>query len=70
MIDSSPMKNRKFVFALIYWIINIGVMIGAAIGGWFFRDYLFELLMGSMVVGIIMSRLLIGGWRNRLIWVT
>jgi len=53
MIDSSTPKNRKFVFALIYWILNIGVMIGAAVGGWFFRDYLFELLMGSMFVGII-----------------
>ena len=53
MIDSSTPKNRKFVFALIYWILNIGVMIGAAVGGWFFRDYLFELLMGSMVVGIV-----------------
>ena len=53
MIDSSTPKNRKFVFALIYWILNIGVMIGAAVGGWFFRDYLFELLMGSMIVGIV-----------------
>ena len=38
MIDSSTPQNRRFVFALIYWILNIGVMIGAAIGGWFFRD--------------------------------
>lgn len=46
MIDVSTPQNRQFVFALIYWIVNIGVMIGAAIGGWFFRDYLYYLLLG------------------------
>ncbi|MBJ7650472.1 MFS transporter [Weissella confusa] len=66
MIDSSTMKNRKFVFALIYWIINIGVMIGAAIGGWFFRDYLFELLMGSMIVGIINASIINWGMAETL----
>lgn len=53
MIDASTVENRKFVYALIYWVLNIGVMIGAAIGGWFFRDYLFELLLGSVVVGLV-----------------
>ncbi|MBM7616873.1 DHA1 family multidrug resistance protein B-like MFS transporter [Weissella uvarum] len=53
MIDSSTPKNRRFVFALIYWILNIGVMLGAAIGGWFFRDYLFELLIFMTIVPII-----------------
>ncbi|MCB6840456.1 MFS transporter [Weissella viridescens] len=53
MIDSSTPQNRRFVFALIYWILNIGVMIGAAIGGWFFRDYLFELLLFMTIVPII-----------------
>jgi len=53
MIDASTIKNRKFVYALIYWVINIGVMLGAAIGGWFFRDYLFELLLGSVFVGVV-----------------
>ncbi|MDR3190990.1 MAG: MFS transporter [Lactobacillaceae bacterium] len=53
MIDSSTLENRTFVYSLIYWIINVGVMIGAAIGGWFFRDYLFELLIGLLIVAII-----------------
>ena len=66
MIDSSTLKNRKFVFALIYWIINIGVMIGAAVGGWFFRDYLFELLMGSMIVGIINAAIIKWGMSETL----
>lgn len=53
VIDVSTPKNRRYVYALIYWIINISVMIGAALGGWFFRDYLFELLVGMIVVTII-----------------
>ncbi|WDF83336.1 MFS transporter [Lacticaseibacillus pabuli] len=53
MIDVSTPKNRQFVFALIYWVLNIGVMLGAAIGGWFFRDYLFELLIALVIGGLI-----------------
>lgn len=53
MIDSSTPQNRTYVYSLIYWILNIGVMIGAAIGGWFFRDYLFELMMGLLLVAIV-----------------
>lgn len=53
VIDVSTPQNRRYVYALIYWIINISVMIGAALGGWFFRDYLFELLIGMGVVTII-----------------
>jgi DHA1 family multidrug resistance protein B-like MFS transporter len=53
MIDSSTLENRRFVYSLIYWVINIAVMVGAAIGGWFFREYLFELLLGMMIVAMI-----------------
>ncbi|MCM0582487.1 MFS transporter [Weissella diestrammenae] len=53
MIDASTTENRNFVFALIYWVINIGVMIGAAIGGWFFQAYLFELMLALVGVGLI-----------------
>lgn len=53
VIDVSTPENRRYVYALIYWIINVSVMIGAALGGWFFRDYLFELLLGMIVVTLI-----------------
>lgn len=53
MIDVSTPRNRQFVYAMIYWVMNIGVMLGAAIGGWFFRDYLFELLIVMAVVAMI-----------------
>nr|WP_225353669.1 MFS transporter [Lacticaseibacillus sharpeae] len=52
MIDASTAANRKFVYALIYWIINISVMLGAALGGWFFRDYLLELLLALIAVSL------------------
>lgn len=52
MIDASTAANRKFVYALIYWIINISVMLGAALGGWFFRDYLLELLLALIAFSL------------------
>lgn len=52
MIDASTAANRKFVYALIYWIINISVMLGAALGGWFFRDYLLEMLLALIAFSL------------------
>lgn len=59
MIDSSTEENRQYIYSLIYWILNIGVMIGAAIGGWFFKDYMFELMIASAIVAIINSYIVI-----------
>jgi DHA1 family multidrug resistance protein B-like MFS transporter len=53
IIDVSNEENRRFVYALLYWIMNISVMLGSAIGGWFFRDWLFELLLGLTIVAAI-----------------
>jgi DHA1 family multidrug resistance protein B-like MFS transporter len=53
MIDVSTPENRQFVYSLNYWIINITVMIGAAIGGWFFRDYLFELMIVLILASVL-----------------
>ncbi len=53
IIDASTPANRQYVYSLSYWIVNISVMIGSALGGWFFRDYLFELLTGMIVVSIV-----------------
>ena len=38
MIDVSTLQNRKFIYAMIYWVINLAVMIGAALGGWFSKQ--------------------------------
>lgn len=53
MIDASTPQNRRFVYAMIYWVINISVMLGSAIGGWFFRDYLFELLVVMAIIAVV-----------------
>ncbi|WP_225048209.1 MDR family MFS transporter [Lacticaseibacillus kribbianus] len=52
MIDVSTSENRRFIYALLYWIMNISVMLGAAIGGWFFRDWLFELMLAMALVAV------------------
>ncbi|WP_294974258.1 MFS transporter [uncultured Leuconostoc sp.] len=63
MIDVSTLKNRKFIYAMMYWVINFSVMIGAALGGWFFKTARFELLIGT-AIGAIISLIIV------MIWVT
>lgn len=53
IIDASTPQNRQYVYSISYWIVNISVMIGSALGGWFFRDYLFELLTGMIIVSVV-----------------
>ncbi|MDR1012996.1 MAG: MFS transporter [Lactobacillales bacterium] len=57
IIDITTLKDREFVYSLVYWIQNISVMLGAAIGAWLFRDYLFQLLLivtiGSTIAWIL-----------------
>lgn len=64
MIDASTPDNRRFVYAMIYWVINISVMIGSALGGWFFRDYLFELLVAMAIVAMINAGIISLGMRE------
>jgi len=45
IIDITTLKNREFVYSLVYWLQNISITLGAAIGAWLFRDYLFQLLL-------------------------
>ncbi|WP_125607427.1 MFS transporter [Lapidilactobacillus bayanensis] len=53
VIDLTDGKIRHSVYAILYWIMNVSVMIGAALGGWFFRDYLFELLLALLITSLI-----------------
>ncbi|MBS0950111.1 MFS transporter [Weissella minor] len=57
MIDLTDDENRRMVFAVMYWVSNLGMLIGASLGAWFFRDYLFELLL--MMVGLILINFMI-----------
>lgn len=61
MIDVSTVKNRKFIYAMIYWVINLAVMIGAGLGGWFFKTARFQLLIGT-AIGAIISLVIVILW--------
>ncbi|QBO36450.1 MFS transporter [Periweissella cryptocerci] len=63
LIDMSSPKNRQFIYSMIYWVLNVGVMIGAAIGGWFFKTHRFELMTGTAIVAAINLIIII-------IWIT
>lgn len=45
IIDLTHSGNRRLVYSIQYWIINLAVMIGSGLSGWFFRDYLVWLLL-------------------------
>ena len=61
MIDVSTVQNRKFIYAMIYWVINLSIMIGASLGGWFFKTARFELLIGT-ALGALISLLIVLFW--------
>jgi MFS transporter, DHA1 family, multidrug resistance protein B len=45
IIDSTTPENRKAVYALDYWLINLSLAIGAAIGGLLYVNYQKELFI-------------------------
>jgi MFS family permease len=45
IIDSTTPENRKEVYALDYWMINLSMAIGAALGGLLYVNYQKELFM-------------------------
>jgi DHA1 family multidrug resistance protein B-like MFS transporter len=53
IIDVTDDSNRKFVYSVTYWLLNVSVLLGSALSGWFFRDYLFELLVALLVGNVI-----------------
>lgn len=55
--DLTDDENQRMVFAVMYLVSNLGMLIGASIGAWFFRGYLFELLL--MMVGLILINFMI-----------
>lgn len=45
LIDLTTEKNRRFVYTINYWLINVAVMMGAGIAGAFYDHHFFELLL-------------------------
>ncbi|HET6872426.1 MAG TPA: MFS transporter [Sporolactobacillaceae bacterium] len=50
LIDVSDQKSRAFMYAINYWAVNMSLMLGLIIGGWFYQSYFFELLIGLVVM--------------------
>jgi DHA1 family multidrug resistance protein B-like MFS transporter len=50
LIDVSDQKSRAFMYAINYWAVNMSLMLGLIIGGWFYLSYFFELLIGLVVM--------------------
>lgn len=53
LIDLTDLSNRRFVYTINYWFINIAVMFGAGISGLFYDQFFFELLIALFLVNII-----------------
>ncbi|MCC9831767.1 MFS transporter, partial [Streptococcus agalactiae] len=44
-IDLTNEQNRRFVYTIGYWLVNIAVMLGSGIAGIFYDHHFFELLI-------------------------
>ncbi|MCA0969539.1 MFS transporter [Halobacillus litoralis] len=53
LIDVSSKETRAFMYAVNYWAVNLSLMIGLVIGGWFFESHLFGLLVGLLFMSIV-----------------
>ena len=45
IMDSTTKETRKVVYALDYWLVNLSMAIGAAMGGLLYSDYQLELFI-------------------------
>lgn len=52
LIDLTNEKNRRFVYTINYWLINVAVMIGAGVAGAFYDDHFFELLLVMTAIAL------------------
>ncbi|HET7577697.1 MAG TPA: MFS transporter [Bacillales bacterium] len=57
IIDVSDPENRKFIFTLSYWAMNLAIAAGGILGAFLFENYHFELFLG--VAGISLVSLLV-----------
>jgi MFS transporter, DHA1 family, multidrug resistance protein B len=52
IIDSTTPENRKSVYALDYWLVNLAMAIGAALGGLLYVNHQLELFITLTIVSI------------------
>ncbi|MFJ8066837.1 MFS transporter [Psychrobacillus sp. NPDC096426] len=54
IIDSTTPENRKEVYALDYWLVNLSMAIGAALGGLLYLNHQIELFALLTITSIIL----------------
>ncbi|WP_271000495.1 MDR family MFS transporter [Listeria seeligeri] len=59
LIDVSTPENRAFMYSISYWANNLSMLIGIMVGGWFFVDYLFPLLVALLIMSFVTAWLTI-----------
>lgn len=55
LLDVTAPEERKFMYAIIYWMNNLSFAIAGMAGAFLFKSYLFELFIGLSVVGLIIA---------------
>lgn len=58
VVDLVPEKERSHVFAVFYTFLNITIVVGPILGALFYGNYLFELLLISGTICILLSSML------------
>lgn len=52
IIDASTQENRKLVFTISYWTMNLGIAIGTLLGSFLFQKYEFELFVTLSIISL------------------
>lgn len=53
LIDVSQPEERKIMYTIMYWANNLSIAFGGILGGFLFREHLFELLTALTITSLI-----------------
>ncbi|UOY91114.1 MFS transporter [Ectobacillus sp. JY-23] len=53
LIDVSTKETRAFMYSVNYWAVNLSIMLGALVGGWFFKTHRFELFLTLTMIAAV-----------------
>lgn len=65
LIDVSGPDTRKAIYRINYWSNNLAISVAGMIGGFFFSDYLFELLLVASVMSLVALLVTAFSWQKR-----
>jgi DHA1 family multidrug resistance protein B-like MFS transporter len=53
LIDVSTKESRALMYSINYWAVNLSIMLGLMVGGWFFETHFFGLLISLMIISVV-----------------